>query len=132
MYNTCPEPQCQTILSMYNTCLESYCQTYNSFWFLLTEEYEPCWFFFAGFLFLSGKGGGGDSWPMANLATWCLPDGGMTSSFINHNNCSCIVSILCGVRYCLLKSIFCNFKNQINEVISMCLGIKMQNKSHVH
>jgi hypothetical protein len=79
--------------------------------FLLTEESEPCWFFFGGFHFLDGEGGCGDSWPMVNLATWCLPIGRMTSSFMNSNNYSYTARILCGVRYCLLKSICCNFKN---------------------
>jgi hypothetical protein len=36
---------------------------------------------------------------MANLATWCLPVSGMTSSFMNPNNYSCTASIPCGVRY---------------------------------
>jgi hypothetical protein len=102
------------------------------FYFWFAEESEPRWFFFAGFHFLGCKGGGGDSWPMANLATWCLPVSGMTSSFMNPNNCSCTARILCGVRYCLLKSICCNFKNQRSEVSSMCIGIKIQNKPHMH
>jgi hypothetical protein len=100
--------------------------------FLLTEESELRWFFFGGFLFHGGEGGGGDSWPMANLATWWLPVGWMTSLFMNPNNCSCTAMILCGVRYCLLKSISCYFKNQRSEVSSMCLGIKMQNKPYMH
>jgi hypothetical protein len=37
--------------------------------FLLTEESEPRWFFFDAFLFLGSEGGGGNSWPMTNLAT---------------------------------------------------------------
>jgi hypothetical protein len=69
---------------------------------------------------------------MANLATWCLPNGGMTSSFINHNNCSFTARILCGVKCCLLRSICYNFKNQRSEVISMCVGIKMKNKPQMH
>jgi hypothetical protein len=69
---------------------------------------------------------------MVNLATWCLLDSGMTSSFINPNNCSCTARILCGVRYYLLRSICCNFKNQRSEVSSMCIGIKMQNKAQMH
>jgi hypothetical protein len=69
---------------------------------------------------------------MANLATWFLPVGRITSSFMNPNNCSCTARILGGVRYCLLKSIWCNFKNQRSEVSSMCVGIKMQNKPHMH
>jgi hypothetical protein len=93
--------------------------------FLLIKESEPRWFFFAGFLFFDSKGGGGDSWPMVNLATWCLLVSGMTSSFMNSNNCSCTVRILCGVRYCLLKLICCNFKNQRSELSSMCVGIKI-------
>jgi hypothetical protein len=36
------------------------------------------------------------------------------------------------VRYYLLKSICCNFKNQRSEVSSMCVGIKMQNKPYIH
>jgi hypothetical protein len=92
---------------------------------LLTKESEARWFFCGGFVFFGSEGGGGDSWHMVNLATWCLPYGGMTSSFINHNNCSCIASILCGVRYCLLRSICYNVKNQRSEVSSMCVGIKL-------
>jgi hypothetical protein len=56
----------------------------------------------------------------------------MTSSLMNSNNYSCTARILCGVRYYLLKSICCNFKNQRSEVSSMCVGIKMQNKPHMH
>jgi hypothetical protein len=100
--------------------------------FLLTEESEPRWFFFGRFIFLGGEGGGGDSGPMANLATWSLLIGWMTSLFINPNNCSYTARILHGVRYCLLKSISCNFKNERSEVCSMCLGIKIQNKPHMH
>jgi hypothetical protein len=69
---------------------------------------------------------------MANLGTWCLPESGMTSSFMNPNNCSCFARILCEVRYCLLRSICCNFTNERSEVSSMCVGIKMQNKPHMH
>jgi hypothetical protein len=84
--------------------------------FLLTKKSEARWFFFAGFLFFGGERGGGDSWPMTNLVTWCLPGSEMTSSFINLNNYSCTARILYGVRYSLLKSIWCNFKNQRSEV----------------
>jgi hypothetical protein len=69
---------------------------------------------------------------MENLATWCLPDGGITSSFMNPNNCSCTARILYGVRYYLLRSICCNFKNQRSEVSSICVRIKMQNKPHMY
>jgi hypothetical protein len=100
--------------------------------FLLTEESEPHWFFFAGFLFLDDEGGAGNSWSMTNLATWCLLVSRMTYSFMNPNNCSYTARILCGVRYCLLKSICCNFKNQRSVVSSMCVGIKMQNKPRMH
>jgi hypothetical protein len=117
-----------TILSMYNTCPEPHCQTYNS----LTKEYEAHCFFFARFLFFDDKCGGGDSWPMVNLAIWCFPFGELNSTFMNPNNCYYTARILCGVRYCLLRSICSNFKNQRSEVSSMCVGIKMQNKPHMH
>jgi hypothetical protein len=122
----------RTILSMYTTCPKQHYQKCNSFWFFINRESEQRWFFFGGFLFLDGECGGGDSWPMTNLATWCLPVGWITSLFMNHNNCSYTVMILCGVRYYLLRSISCNFKNQRSEVSSMYLGIKMQNKPHMY
>jgi hypothetical protein len=48
---------------------------------------------------------------------------------MNPNNYSYAARFLCGMRYCLLRSICCNFKIQ-SEVSSMCVGIKMQNKPH--
>jgi hypothetical protein len=69
---------------------------------------------------------------MVNLATCYLLVAWITFLFMNPNNCSYTTRILCGVRYCLLKSISFNFKIQRSEVSSMCIGIKMQNKPHMH
>jgi hypothetical protein len=123
---------CLCTIYVQNHIVKQYYLCTIHFDFLLTEQSEPRWFFFGAFLFLDGEGGGGDSWPMINLAIWCLLVSWMTSSFMNPNNCSYTDRILCGVRHCLLKSISYNFKNQRSEVSSMCLEIKMQNKSHMH
>jgi hypothetical protein len=87
-----------TILSIYNTYIQNHIIKHTiHFDYLWTEKSEAHWFSFAGFLFFGGEGGGGDSWPMTNLAIWCLPDGEITYSFMNHNNCFCTARIICGV-----------------------------------
>jgi hypothetical protein len=103
--------------------------------FLLTEEFEPGCFIFGhvaglelGDVVIKRILGGELDY---HMKTWCLRVSGITSSFMNHSICFKNGWILCGVRYCLLRSICYSFKNQ-RRVTSMCVGTKMQHKSHMH